>query len=80
MALEKSTPSEKLQEKRIMQLESIYHEGVGENEVGIGGGRKIKFKFMGNFLGPIESENSMDDFSKARDVLIWEPKTEVKEL
>ena len=54
-------------------------KGSGLNEVGISNGRTY-VKVGKEFYRPLESDNYMADFSKARDKLGWYPKTSFKEL
>jgi len=54
-------------------------KGSGLNEVGISDGRTF-VKVGKEFYRPLESDNYMADFSKARIKLGWIPKTSFKEL
>ena len=54
-------------------------KGSGLNEVGVSDGRTY-VKVGKEFYRPLESDNYMADFSKARDKLGWYPKTSFKEL
>ena len=54
-------------------------KGSGLNEVGVSDGRTY-VKVGKEFYRPLESDNYMADFSKARDKLGWYPKTSFNEL
>ncbi len=54
-------------------------EGEGLNEVGIADG-KVVVKVSKEFFRPLEAENFLADYSKAKRELGWAPKTTFKEL
>lgn len=53
--------------------------GSGMNEVGLSG-ESTRVKVSREFYRPLESDNYRADFSKAKKVLGWEPKTSFSEL
>ena len=53
--------------------------GSGLNEVGLSDGKTI-VKVSKEFYRPLESDNYMADYSKAKEKLKWEPKTKFKDL
>ncbi|MEM3845751.1 MAG: GDP-mannose 4,6-dehydratase, partial [Candidatus Parvarchaeota archaeon] len=54
-------------------------EGEGLNEVGVAD-NKILVKVNKEFFRPLEADNFIADYSKARTQLGWKPKTSFKEL
>ena len=59
---------------------SIKWEGRGESEIGIDSSGKTLVKVEKRFFRPLESDNFLADYSKAKKVLRWEPRTKFKEL
>ena len=59
----------------------ITWKGEGINEVGKEkGSDRILVKVSKEFFRPIEAENFLGDYSKAKRVLGWEPKTKFEDL
>ncbi len=60
---------------------NIIWEGEGANEIGKDKDTKdILVKVSKEFFRPIEAENFLGDYSKAKRILKWEPKTKFKDL
>ncbi|MGC8651480.1 MAG: GDP-mannose 4,6-dehydratase [Minisyncoccia bacterium] len=57
----------------------IKWEGEGLNEIGISDG-KVLVKINKEFFRPLEADNFIADYSKAKKKLGWEPKTSFREL
>lgn len=59
---------------------NIQWKGSGINEVGISDEGRTLVKVSREFFRPLESDNYMADYTKARTKLGWEPKTKFDEL
>jgi GDPmannose 4,6-dehydratase len=59
---------------------NIQWKGSGVNEVGISDEGRTLVKVSREFFRPLESDNYMADYTKARTKLGWEPKTKFDEL
>ncbi len=58
----------------------IHWKGSGINEVGLSQDDEVLVKVNKKFFRPLESDNYLADYSKAKHELNWEPKTRFKEL
>lgn len=58
----------------------IIWTGKGENEIGLNDSGKVIVKVDKQLFRPLESDNYLADFSKAKRILKWEPRTKFKEL
>ena len=58
----------------------IYWNGKGVDEVGLSDDGKVLVKVNRNFFRPLESDNYVADYSKAKRMVGWEPKLKFKEL
>ncbi|MEM3289972.1 MAG: GDP-mannose 4,6-dehydratase [Candidatus Micrarchaeaceae archaeon] len=63
---------------KVINIE-IRWEGEGLNEVGVAD-NKILVKVNKEFFRPLEADNFIADYSKARTILGWKPNTSFKEL
>ena len=56
---------------------NVHCKGSGVNEVGLSDSEEllVLVKVNSKFFGPLESDNYLADYSKAREKLGWEPKT-----
>ncbi|MEM3845268.1 MAG: GDP-mannose 4,6-dehydratase [Candidatus Parvarchaeota archaeon] len=63
---------------KVINIE-IGWEGKGLNEVGVAD-NKILMKMNKEFFRPLETDNFIVDYPKARTQLGWKPKTSFKEL
>ena len=59
---------------------NIHWEGEGLNEIGKDDNGKVLVKVSKEFFRPLEADNFVADYSKAKKVLGWQPKTSFKEL
>ena len=59
---------------------NITWKGSGVNEVGLSDDGKTMVKVSRDFYRPLESDNYMADYSKAKSKLGWEPKVKFREL
>jgi len=59
---------------------NIRWEGEGLNEVGVSDDNRIMVKVNKQFFRPLEADNFIADYAKARKQLGWAPKTSFKEL
>ena len=64
---------------RVAGIE-IRWEGEGLNEVGVSGDGRVLVRVSKEFFRPLEADNFLADYSKARKALGWRPKTSFKEL
>ncbi len=58
----------------------IHWKGEGPNETGVSDEGKTLVKVNKKFFRPLESDNYLADFTKAKNMLKWKPKTSFKEL
>ena len=58
----------------------INWNGKGVDEVGLSDEGKVLVKINKNFFRPLESDNYVADYTKAREKLGWEPKLKFREL
>jgi GDPmannose 4,6-dehydratase len=58
----------------------LHWNGKGINEVGLSDQDEVLVKVNKNFFRPLESDNYVADYSKARKCLGWEPKIRFNEL
>ena len=58
----------------------INWNGKGMDEVGLSDEGKVLVKINKNFFRPLESDNYVADYTKAREKLSWEPKIKFREL
>ena len=58
----------------------INWNGNGVDEVGLSDDGKVLVKINRNFFRPLESDNYVADYSKAKRMVGWEPKLKFKEL
>jgi len=58
----------------------IRWEGEGLNEVGLSEEGRVLVKVSKEFFRPLEAENFLADYTKAKKILGWFPKTSFKEL
>ena len=58
----------------------IHWKGSGINEVGLSKDDEVLVKVNKKFFRPLESDNYLADYTKAKRELKWEPKTKFKEL
>ena len=58
----------------------LYWKGSGVNEVGLSDKGELLVKVNKKFFRPLESDNYVADYSKAKKGLCWEPKVKFKEL
>ena len=58
----------------------INWNGKGVDEVGLSDDGKVLVKVNRNFFRPLESDNYVADYSKAKRMVGWEPKLKFKEL
>ncbi len=78
---EQHTVREFVEEAFKVINKEITWEGEGINEVGKEkGSNKILVKIGKEFFRPIEAENFLGDYSKAKRILGWKPETSFKEL
>ena len=59
---------------------NITWKGSGVNEVGLSDDGKTMVKVSRDFYRPLESDNYMADYSKAKNKLGWEPRVKFREL
>ncbi|EQD75728.1 GDP-mannose 4,6-dehydratase, partial [mine drainage metagenome] len=59
---------------------NLHWEGSGINEIGKSDEGKTLVKVNKKFFRPLESDNYLADYSKAKKDLKWEPKTKFHEL
>lgn len=59
---------------------NVHWRGSGVNEVGLSEADEVLVKVSREFFRPLESDNYVADFSKAKMELGWIPKTDFKEL
>ena len=59
---------------------NIHWEGEGPNETGVSDEGKIIVKVNKKFFRPLESDNYLADYSKAKKLLNWKPSTSFKQL
>ena len=59
---------------------NIHWEGEGLNEIGKDDNGKVLVRVSKEFFRPLEADNFVADYSKAKKVLGWKPKTSFKEL
>ena len=59
---------------------SIHWKGSGVNEVGLSDGDEVLVRVNRKFFRPLESDNYMADYSKARERFGWTPKTNFRRL
>ena len=64
---------------RVAGIE-IHWKGSGINEVGLSEDEEVLVKVNKKFFRPLESDNYLADYSKAKRELNWEPKTRFKDL
>ena len=64
---------------RVAGIE-IHWKGSGINEVGLSEDDKVLVRVNKKFFRPLESDNYLADYTKAKRELDWEPKTKFKEL
>jgi GDPmannose 4,6-dehydratase len=58
----------------------IRWEGEGLNEIGVSEQNRVLVKVKKEFFRPLEATNFIADYTKAKKILNWEPKTKFKEL
>lgn len=58
----------------------IHWKGKGINEVGLSDNDEVLVKVNKKFFRPLESDNYVADYSKAKRLLNWEPKVKFSEL
>ncbi len=59
---------------------NIIWKGSGVNEIGISDDDRTLVKVSRDYFRPLESDNYMADYSKAKKKLKWKPKTTFTEL
>ncbi len=59
---------------------SLEWRGSGVNEVGLSDGDEVLVKVNKKFFRPLESDNYLADYSKAKEKLGWKPKVGFKDL
>ncbi len=59
---------------------NIHWKGSGINEVGLSDDDEVLVRVNRKFFRPLESDNYMADYSRAREKLDWSPKTDFREL
>ena len=59
---------------------NISWKGKGVNEVGLTDEGRTVVRVSKEFFRPLESDNYMADYSKAKKILGWKPKTNFKDL
>jgi GDPmannose 4,6-dehydratase len=59
---------------------SVRWEGEGLDEVGLSEDGRVLVRVSKEFFRPLEADNFLADYSKAKEKLGWRPKTSFKEL
>ena len=59
---------------------NVHWKGSGVNEVGLSDSDEVLVKVNSKFFRPLESDNYLSDYSKAKEKLGWEPRTGFRDL